>query len=442
MTRTATETSAPSPAKVASASFIGTTIEWYDYYIFGTASVLIFNTQFFPNLDPFAGTLAAFATFAVAFIARPFGGAFFGHFGDRIGRKKMLVLSVVTMGAGTLVVGLLPTYATIGIWAPILLVLCRFLQGFAVGGEWGGAVLMSLEHAPENKRAFYASFPQAGVPAGTVLSAGTFALLTLMPAEDFQAWGWRIPFLASVILVAIGLYIRLRVTESPEFLAVKERNEVPKVPAVEIFKYHKWPLVAGMLCTFAPNIVFYIATVFLVSYGPAEVGVSGQTIFVALMIAACLQIVSMPFIATFADKYSKRGLLLVGCVIVAVGAFPIFMLFNIGTFWGVLGALVLALPIMHAFSYGAISGFTAELFPARVRYTGTSLAYQLGGIITSAPVPIIATLLIRETGTSASVSLYIIVAALLGFTIIALAPRRHRAISPQGTPEALVTSGT
>ena len=417
-----------SPAKVASASFIGTTIEWYDYYIFGTASVLIFNTQFFPNLDPFAGTLAALATFAVAFIARPFGGAFFGHFGDRIGRKKMLVLSVVTMGLGTLVVGLLPTYATIGILAPILLVICRFLQGFAVGGEWGGAVLMALEHAPDNRRAFYASFPQAGVPAGTVLSAGTFALLTLMPDDDFQAWGWRIPFLASVILVAIGLYIRLKVTESPEFLAVKEKDDIPKVPVWEILKFHKWPLVAGMLCTFAPNIVFYIATVFLISYGPVEVGVSSQTIFVALIIAASLQVVSMPFIATFADRFSKRRLLLIGCVVVAIGAFPVFALFNLGTFWSVLGALVLALPIMHAVAYGAISGFTAELFPARVRYSGTSLAYQLGGIITSAPVPLIALFLMRETGTSNSVSLYIVVAAILGFIIIALAPRRHRAI--------------
>ncbi|MGN7949367.1 MFS transporter [Microbacterium sp. 22215] len=423
----------PSPLKVAGASFIGTTIEWYDYYIFGTAAVLIFNTQFFPNLDPLAGTLAAFATFAVAFIARPFGGAFFGHFGDRIGRKKMLVWSVLCMGLGTLVVGFLPTYAQIGIWAPLLLVICRFLQGFAVGGEWGGAVLMSLEHAPANKRAFYASFPQAGVPAGTVLSAGTFALLTLMPDEDFNAWGWRIPFLASVILVAIGLYIRLKVTESPEFLAVKESNQTPKVPVWDVLKFHKWALIVGMMCGFAPNIVFYIATVFMVKYGPTDLGIDSNVIFVAMMIAASIQVVSMPYIATFADKTSKRRLLLIGCVIVALGAFPVFWLFNIGTFWSILAALLIALPIMHAVSYGAISGFTAELFPARVRYTGTSLAYQLGGIITSAPVPIIATLLLAETGTFAAVAGYMIVAAALGFVFIFFAPKGHKAIATNDT---------
>ncbi len=417
----------PSPLKVAGASFIGTTIEWYDYYIFGTASVLIFNSQFFPTLDPLAGTLAAFATFAVAFIARPFGGAFFGHFGDRIGRKKMLVWSVLAMGLGTLVVGFLPTYAQIGIWAPILLVVCRFLQGFAVGGEWGGAVLMSLEHAPANKRAFYASFPQAGVPAGTVLSSGTFALLTLMPNEAFQAWGWRIPFLASVILVAIGLYIRLKVTESPEFLAVKESNSTQKVPVWDVLQHHKWPLLIGMLCGFAPNIVFYIATVFMVKYGPTDLGVDSNLIFVTMMIAASIQVVSMPYIATFADRTSKRRLLLIGTIVVAAGAFPIFWLFNTGTFLGILAALILCLPIMHAVSYGAISGFTAELFPARVRYTGTSLAYQLGGIVTSAPVPIIATLLLAETGTFVAVSAYIIVSAALGFLAIYFAPQGHTA---------------
>ena len=415
---------APSPAKVAMASFIGTTIEWYDYFIFGAAAVLVLNQQFFPTLDPLAGVLASFATFAVAFIARPFGGAFFGHFGDRIGRKKMLVWSVVTMGAGTFVVGLLPNYETIGIWAPVLLVVCRFLQGFAVGGEWGGAVLMSLEHAPANKRAFYASFPQAGVPAGTVLSSGTFALLVLMPQEDLMSWGWRIPFIASIVLVAVGLWIRLKVTESPEFLKVKERNEAPKVPVWDVLKFHKRSLLTGMLCTFAPNIIFYIATVFLLKYGPAELGISSNTIFVALMIAASLQVITLPYFATFADRHSKKRLLLVGCVLVALGSFPVFWLFSIGTFWGVLAAMVLALPILHGISYGVISGYTAELFPARVRYTGTSLAYQLGGIITSAPVPIVATLLIDQYDSYWPVAVYITVSAILGFIIIAIAPKQ------------------
>ncbi|OUM45091.1 MFS transporter [Arthrobacter sedimenti] len=420
-TAPATLASPPSPTKVALASFIGTTIEWYDYYIFGAATVLVLNSQFFPTLDPLAGTLASFATFAVAFIARPFGGAFFGHFGDRIGRKKMLIWSVLTMGLGTLLVGLLPNYAAIGIWAPILLVVCRFLQGFAVGGEWGGAVLMSLEHAPANKRAFFASFPQAGVPAGTVLSSGTFALLSLMPEDQLLSWGWRIPFIASIVLVAVGLWIRLKVTESPEFLKIQEKNEVPKVPAFDVFKSHKRSLVHGILCGFAPNFTFYIATVFLVSYGPKQLGIPSGTIFVALMIAATLQVFTLPFFATFADKHSLKRVLLTGCVLVAAGAFPVFALFSTGTFWGILAALIIALPVLHAISYGVISGFTAELFPTEVRYTGTSLAYQLGGIITSAPVPIIATLLIERYNSSDAVAWYMVISAVLGFIAIATA---------------------
>ena len=410
----------PSPLKVASASFIGTTIEWYDFYIFGTASALVFNKLFFPSLDPFAGTLAALATFAVAFIARPLGGAFFGHFGDRIGRKKMLVWSVLAMGSGTLVVGLLPTYGAIGIAAPAILVICRFLQGFAVGGEWGGAVLMSLEHAPEHRRAFYASFPQAGVPAGTVLSSGTFALLTLMPSDAFMAWGWRIPFIATVLLVAVGLWIRLTVTESPEFLEVQVKDETPKVPVLEIFRSHKKGLVVGMLCAFAPNVIFYIATVFLVSYGPKSLGINSNAIFIAMMIAASIQIFTLPYFATFADRHSKKKLLMIGSAAVVVGAYPVFWLFNTGTFAGILTAMVIALPIMHGLSYGVVSGYTAELFPAPVRYTGTSLAYQLGGIVTMAPVPAVAALLLAQTGTSNAVAAYILVCAFVGFVAVAI----------------------
>ncbi|MFB6672087.1 MFS transporter [Streptomyces sp. NPDC056390] len=429
----ATPVSPPSPMKVALASFIGTTIEWYDYYIFGAATVLVLNSQFFPDLSALAGTLASFATFAVAFIARPVGGAFFGHFGDRIGRKKMLVWSVLVMGLGTLAVGLLPNYATIGVWAPVLLVICRFLQGFAVGGEWGGAVLMSLEHAPADKRAFFSSFPQAGVPAGTLLSSGAFALIALMPESALLAWGWRIPFIASALLVAVGLWIRLKVTESPEFLAIKNSDAAPQIPVWDLLKSHKRSLAHGMLCSAAPNITFYIATVFFVSYGPKELGIPSNTVFIALMIAAGVQIFALPFFARYADRHSPKRLLLIGCLLVGFGAFPVFALFNTGTFWGVLAALLLALPVLHGVSYGVISGFTAELFPTQVRYTGTSLAYQLGQIITSAPVPIVATLLIDRYHSSNGVALYMIASAALGFVGIATAPtfRRRDKIQPE-----------
>ncbi|MEN0139644.1 MAG: MFS transporter [Rhodococcus sp. (in: high G+C Gram-positive bacteria)] len=411
------------PRRAAFSSFVGTTIEWYDYYIFGTAAVLVLNDQFFPALDPFAATMASFATFSVAFVARPLGGAIFGHFGDRVSRKKMLVWSIVAMGLSTLVVGLLPNYESIGVWAPIALVFCRFIQGLAVGGEWGGAVLMALEHAPENKRAFYASWPQCGVPAGVVLSSGTFFFIQMMPEEDLHEWGWRIPFLLSVGLIIVGLYIRLKVTESPDFLEVKERGEQAKVPALDIFRSHKKSLVIGMLSTAAPNIVFYLATVFMLSYGP-KVGIDRGLIFASLIAAAAVQVVSMPYIATFADKHSKRTILLGGAVLVAVAAFPIFALFNTGTVWGVLSAVFLALPIVHATSYGAVSSFIAELFPARVRFSGSALSYQLGGIVTSAPVPLLATLLFEKYHTSSAVALYVVGAALVSFIFISMAPRK------------------
>jgi len=410
------------PRRAAFSSFVGTTIEWYDYYIFGTAAVLVLNDQFFPTLNPFAATMASFATFSVAFVARPLGGAIFGHFGDRISRKKMLVWSIVAMGLSTLVVGLLPNYEAIGIWAPILLVSCRFVQGIAVGGEWGGAVLMALEHAPAHKRAFYASWPQCGVPAGIVLSSGTFFFVQLMPEASMHDWGWRIPFLLSVVLIAVGLYIRLNVTESPDFLEVKESGEESKIPALDIVRSHKKSLVIGMLSTAAPNIVFYLATVFLLSYGP-KVGIDRSLIFVSLIIAASVQVVSMPYIATFADRYSGRTILLGGSVVVAITAFPIFALFNTGTVWGVMLSVFIALPIVHATAYGAVSSFIAELFPAPVRFSGSALSYQLGGIITSAPVPLLATLLYERFHTSSAVALYVVAAAAVTFIFVWMAPR-------------------
>jgi metabolite-proton symporter len=423
----------PSASKVAVAGFIGTTIEWYDYLAFGAATVLVFNPLFFPSLDPLAGTLAGFATLAVAFLARPLGGLVFGHFGDRIGRKEMLVLSVVLMGAGTFAVGLLPTYAAIGIWAPVLLVVLRFVQGFAVGGEWGGAVVMSLEHAPAHRRAFYASFPQAGVPAGTFLSSGAFFLVTLMPEDQLLSWGWRIPFLGSALLVVVGLYIRLRVTESPEFLALRRRGEVSEVPAREIFSRNKRALVVGMLCMLAPNAIFYLASTFFLSYGPTTLGLDRSLVLTALLVASAVEIVTVPLFAMVADRVGSRHFLVAGCVVVGLGAFPVFVLFDSGTTIGVFAAFLLALPVLHGVVYGSISGFTAELFAPRVRYSGSSLAYHLGGAVTAAPVPIVATLLLAQYGTSSAIAVYVVVAAVVCALVISLAPR-HSPTSP--TPAA------
>ncbi|NEW69902.1 MFS transporter [Streptomyces rhizosphaericus] len=418
----------PSPAKVAGASFIGTTIEWYDYLVFGLATVLVFNPLFFPTLDPLAGTLAGFATLAVAFLARPLGGLVFGHFGDRIGRKKMLVLSVVMMGSGTFAVGLLPTYDAIGIWSPVLLVVLRFIQGFAVGGEWGGAVIMSLEHAPADRRAFFASFPQSGVPAGTFLSTGAmFLVTTVVPEEQLLSWGWRVPFLCSAILIVIGLYLRLHVTESPEFLELQERGDVIKVPAREIFAAHKRALVVGMLCMLAPNTIFYLATTFFLSYGPVNLHLSRHLVLTALLVAAAVEVVTLPLFAMIADRTGAKNFLIAGCAALAIGAFPVFLLFDTGTVVGVVAAFLLALPVLHASVYGSIACFIAALFPPRVRYTGSSVAYHLGGAVTAAPVPIVATLLLAEFGSSLTIAGYVILAAVVcGLVISLLAPAPER----------------
>lgn len=418
----------PTPTKVALASFIGTTIEWYDYLIFGAMTVLILNPLFFPSEDPFLSTLAGYGAIGVAFVARPLGAIFFGHYGDRIGRKRLLVLSLVMMGVGTFLIGLLPTYDEIGLASPVLLVVLRFLQGFAVGGEWGGAVLMALEHAPPKRRAFYASFPQAGVPAGVVLSTGALMIVTqVLSDEALLSWGWRIPFLASSLLVVVGLYIRLTVTESPEFESVKIKNEVPKVPFADIVKKHKHALLSGMLANLAPTGLFYLASTFFLGYGTATLGMSRELVLTALICASALEVVTLPLFTMLADRWSSRSFLIGTSLLVAAGALPIFLLLNTGTVFGLFAAYILALPILHAASYGVLGAFIAQLFPAEVRYTGASMAYQFGGIIAAAPVPVIAALLLATTGTSTSIALYMIVASLIGVAGVYWSPGRRQA---------------
>ncbi|MGY1781180.1 MFS transporter [Geodermatophilus sp. SYSU D01036] len=385
--------------RVAMASFIGTTIEWYDYYIFGTAAVLVFNTQFFSSLSPVAGTLASLATFGVAFVARPLGGVLFGHYGDRVGRKAMLVTSLLMMGAGTLAVGLLPSYDAIGIAAPLLLVLCRILQGIAVGGEWSGAVLMAAEHAPPGRRAFYASWPQSGVPAGVVLSSSVFFLVQLMPEDDLLSWGWRIPFIASALLVAVGLYIRLNITESPEFQRLQEQEAHAAVPFAETMRTAKRPLLLGILSLFAPNVPFYLATVFLLSYVPEQTGITRGTVLLVLIAASALEVLTIPWAAMLADRYGRRRIMSLGAVLVAGLAYPVFLLINTGSVAMLALALFLLLPLAHAFAYAVTASYISDLFEPRVRYTGSALAYQIGGMVTSAPAPFVAAALLAWSGS-------------------------------------------
>lgn len=419
------KTPAQSPAKVAFASFVGTAVEWYDYFLFGTAAVLIFNHQFFPDLDPLAATLASLSTFAVAFVARPLGGIVFGHFGDKASRKTMLVWSLLGMGIATFAIGLLPNYATIGAWAPILLVLLRVFQGVAVGGEWGGAVLMALEHAPEHKKSFYASWPQAGVPAGVVLSSLAFYLVQLLPDEQLQAWGWRIPFLFSAVLIVAGMIIRLKLTESPEFEKMKSERKETKIPIVEVLRTAKRPLLIGTFALAGSNTLFYVATVYLLSYGTDAIELDRGTILLAISVGATIDIFAIPAVAVLADRYGRRTMMIIGSVVTMVAAFPIFWLFNLGTTWGLYAALILALPIAHSFVYATVSGFIATLYPPEVRFTGSSMAYQLGGIVASAPAPILSTMLFAEFGTYAAVAWYLVIANAIALFAVLFAPKDH-----------------
>ncbi|MEU0507669.1 MFS transporter [Amycolatopsis sp. NPDC006125] len=413
------------PARVAFASFVGTAIEWYDFFLFGSAATLVFNTQFFPTLSPLAGTLAAFATFGVAFVARPLGGIVFGHFGDRLGRKRMLILSLLLMGGGTVAIGVLPTYAQIGLAAPLLLVLVRLVQGFAVGGEWGGAVLMAVEHAPPRRRAFYGSWPQAGVPAGLVLSAAAFLAVQQLPKDQLLSWGWRLPFLASAVLIAVGFYVRSRLSESPEFEQVSQAREVSKFPLKDTLRRSLRSVLVGLFAQAASNIPFYVVTVFVLSYGPGEVGISRSTVLTCLIVASLLDIAAVPLVAVLADRIGRRNVLLAGAVYSALAAFPFFWLIDSGAPAAVLIAMFLFACLGHALSYSAMAGFLAELFDAEHRYTGVSVAYQVGGLITSGPAPFIAAALFAGFGGSWVISLYIVLACAITFTALLFTPRRH-----------------
>lgn len=420
----ATDTTSPVPiTKIAFASFIGTCIEYFDFFIFGTAAALVFDELFFPSLDPLAGTLAAFATFGVAFFVRPLGGIVFGHFGDRIGRKHMLVLSLVIMGVGTTAVGLLPTYGQVGLWAPVLLVLTRMLQGLAVGGEWSGAVLLAAEHAPPGKRGFYSSWPQAGIPAGLVLSTTSFYFVQKLSDDAIMDWGWRVPFIASAILVALGLYVRLRIEESPAFRAVQEQGQVVKYPAAEVIRTAKKPLVIALLAHAANSVVFYMAAVFGISYATDEGGAERGTVLLALMIAAVLQVLTIPASAALADRYGRRPVLMVGACLTVVSAFPIFWLLGTGDFVGILIAMVLAIPIIHALLYGPEASFLPELFETRLRYTGSAMGYQLGSMIFSGPTPFIAAALFAWADSPWPLAVYMLVGGVL--TIIGVAMARE-----------------
>ena len=414
--------------RVVMASLIGTTIEWYDFFLYGSAAALVFNRLFFPEFDPLVGTMLAFATYALGFVARPVGGIVFGHFGDRIGRKRLLMLSLVLMGVATILIGLLPTYAQIGVWAPVALIVLRLIQGFAVGGEWGGAVLMAAEHGDAARRGFWASWPQAGVPAGSLLAAAVLAIMASVQTEaDFLQWGWRVPFVLSALLVIVGWYIRNRVSESPMFEAEVEAAEAPaKVPAMDVLRERPKALVLGAGLRLGENISYYILTVFSLTYLVDVSHESRSVALNALLIGAAVQFFAIPLLALLSDRIGRRPVYALGAFGLAIWGFVLFGLLGSGNNGSIVLALVVGL-VLHGAMYGPQAAFITELFPTRIRYSGVSIAYQLTSIVAGSLAPIIALWLYKQYDSATPVAIYVGVACAVS-GISALLARETRGL--------------
>ena len=406
---------------VAFASFIGTTIEWYDFFLYGTAAALVFPTLFFPKFDPLTGTLAAFGTYAVGFIARPVGGIVMGHYGDKIGRKSMLVLTLMIMGVATFLIGLTPTYQQIGPWAAVTLVVLRIAQGFGVGGEWGGAVLMAVEHAPKGKRGFYGSWPQIGVPAGLVLSTAVFTQFAGLPEDQFLSWGWRVPFLLSIILVGVGLLIRLKILETPAFERLRETRAEARMPIVEVLRQYPKEVLLAAGARVAENGSFYIYSAFVLTYATQEVGLARETVLNGILLASVIELAAIPFFGALSDRVGRRPVYLFGAIVTAVFAYPLFWMFDTGSTTLVWVALIIAFVFSHAAMYAPQAAFLSEMFGTRVRYSGASLGAQLASLVAGAPAPIIGTMILQYGYGRGALALYLIVMATVTIVAVVMA---------------------
>ncbi|MDO9378830.1 MAG: MFS transporter [Nocardioidaceae bacterium] len=433
---TANDSSPPtSPIKVATASFIGTTVEYYDFFIYGTAAALVFPALFFPGSSPLVGTLLSFATLGVGFLARPVGGVVFGHYGDRIGRKKMLVISLVMMGTATVLMGLMPTYAQIGLAAPILLTLLRLIQGFAVGGEWGGATLMAVEHAPPGKRGFYGAFPQMGAPAGVGLATIAFYFASKLDPAAFESWGWRIPFLLSAVLVMVGLVIRMTIDESPEFEKVRQgTDERVKLPIAEAFRRHPKEifLVAG---TYLSQGVFaYITMSYLVRYGSEIVGLERPDVLMGVFVASVVAVVLYAVFGALADSWGRKTTYFIGAVAMLVTIAPAFVLINSGSplLFGL--ALVLVFGVAMAPAGGVTGSLFSMVFTPEVRYSGASIGYTISQIAGAAFAPLIATALYAANSSSVPVVIYLLVVAAISVVSVVLLPGKIGQADPLDPP--------
>ncbi|WP_369055889.1 MFS transporter [Kineococcus terrestris] len=417
--------------RAALGSFVGTTIEWYDYYLYGTAAALVLGPLFFPQSSTAAGTVAAFATYAVGFVARPLGGAVAGHLGDRVGRKVVLVAALLLMGVSTTLIGLLPTYAQIGVWAPVLLTTARLLQGFSAGGEWGGAVLLSVEHAPPGRRGLYGAVPQMGSAAGMVLASGGFWLTrTLLDDEQFFSWGWRVPFLVSAVLVVVGLLIRLKVTESPAFRAVREAGEVARQPVVEVLRRNPRGVLLTTGMRLGQNGGYVLYTVFALNYLTNQVREDGADVgLLAVLVASVVSLAATPLWGRLSDRVGRKPVYLFGAVLTAVFTVPAFWLFDTGAGLLIGAAVVVAVNLGHDSMYGSQGAFFAEQFDERTRYSGASLGYSIGAVLGGGLTPLIAAALLAAGGGSPwLVAGYLSLLAVL--TAVSAAAARETAFAP------------
>jgi|SRR5579862_3954479 len=423
---TQTDLSATSMRRVVAASAIGTTIEWYDFLIYGTAASLVLNKLFFPTTNPLTGTLLSIGTIGVGFFARPIGAIILSHFGDRLGRKSVLILTLVSMGAATTIVGLLPTYASIGVTAPILLVLCRLVQGIAVGGEWGGAVLMTTEHSPPLKRGLYGSMVQVGFPLGMALGTVSFFLLANLSDAQFTAWGWRIPFVASSALVLVGVFIRLRVSETPEFKDVVRDGKVARFPVLDTILRHPKDLIIGLGARITEISWIYVITIFGLNYAVQTLGLSRNLVLGAIALGAAIELITIPLCGHLSDIMGRRVIYLLGCVAAILLAFPIF--------WGietrdptiVVLSFVVGMSVGHGIMYGVQASFLSEMFPSNLRYSGASLGYQIAAPLGGGLVPLAAAWMVGlNHGATWPVSLLMI--AIAALTIVAVLFARETA---------------
>jgi MHS family shikimate/dehydroshikimate transporter-like MFS transporter len=411
---------------VVFAGTIGTIIEWYDFLIYGTAAALVFNTLFFPKFDPLTGTIAALGTYAAGFFARPIGAWIFGHYGDRIGRKKMLILTMIITALGTFAIGLMPTYDTIGVFAPILLITLRILQGIGLGGEWGGASLMVLEHAPANRRGFYGSLVQVGFPLGVAASSTAFALVALLPQADLMSWGWRVPFLFSILLLGVGLYVRTRVPETPLFNEIKQRGDIAKTPFLDVVLRQPKTFLLAIGLKISEVSWVYIVTVFAVIYATTQLGVSKSTMLNAIIFGSLIEVFTIPLFGYISDLVGRRPLYFAGAIFTILFAFPLFWLLDTKNALVIGATVAIAISFGHGMMFGLLSTYLPELFGTKVRYTGASLGFQVAAAIGGGLSPVLATSLTQSFGGTAGVSMLLIMLASITLVATACAKETRR----------------